>query len=258
MTKQLPITILILAHQQNALFDNCLQSVSWADEILVGWNGEGKIDKKQLSEKFPQLHVVYLPEPITDFAATRNELQKKATNDWVFWLDSDEVITKESVEVIEKLLSQKNVDGYFVHRQDVFYGHVMQWGEVKDVRILRLFRKSKGAFVRPVHEVAEGDGEIQTSGITLLHYAHQSVTSFYQKVARYAKIEADYRHQQKQKTNTVELVIWPAGKFLANYFMFAGFLDGWQGLTYAVMMSLHSLLVRAFLLEKTHAATTAH
>jgi glycosyltransferase involved in cell wall biosynthesis len=224
---KLPVTVIILAHEENKKLAAAVHSVEWAAEVKV----------------------VHLNEPISDFSAVRNAAMENAQYDWVFFLDSDEVCMS-TVESVQLLISRADIDGVYVKRRDIFLGKELQWGEVRNIHLLRLFKKEKGRFVRPVHEVVELDGKAVHSDILLHHYAHDSVASFLSKVTKYAQIEAELRVKRKESFSLLQLLVWPKAKFLFNYGVQLGFLDGWRGLIYAIMMSIHSFAVRAFLYEK--------
>ena len=68
-------------------------------------------------------------------------------------------------------------------------------------------------------------------------------------IINYAEIEAKYRIKLNYKLNLLSLITFPVGKFINNFLLKRGFLDGWRGLSYALMMSLHSFCVRIFQYE---------
>lgn len=246
------LSVLILASKTDPFLERAVSSAAWADEVMIGWTGEhdpSKEDRAALERIFPLTQIVRIPGKVTDFAAARNQLHPKVKSDWVFWLDSDEVICTESIATIKAVMNKREFAGAMVHRQDIFGGKALKWGEVRNVKILRMFRQASGSFIRPVHEVAVVAGEVADPGIVIEHYAHSSISSFIAKVIGYAQIEANLRYQKGKKSNPLELVIWPVGKFLSNMFINMAFLDGWQGVSYAIVMSIHSLAVRASLIE---------
>lgn len=226
-----PISVIILTHRRDGRWKQAVASAQWAKEILIA----------DYSKK----------KPIVNFSVERNKLLKRAKNDWVFFVDSDEVIEAKSWPHIETLIRNSQLDGVYVRRQDVFHGRLLRFGETGTVWLLRLMRKRAAHFSRPVHEVAQVKGATRRSRITLKHFTHTSITEFLQDITRYAQIEAEYQTDSQLPIFLLALktVIYPKGKFVANYFFRLGFLDGWQGLTYAVMMSLHSVFVRVFSYE---------
>ncbi|MFN4212849.1 MAG: hypothetical protein ACK4FL_02720, partial [Microgenomates group bacterium] len=54
-----------------------------------------------------------------------------------------------------------------------------------------------------------------------------------------------------------EIIFYPLGKFILNYFIYLGFLDGPAGFAYAFLMSFHSFLVRAKLYQYTQIVSEA-
>lgn len=243
--EKIPLSVIILAHVTDEKLRRAIESVEWAAEIIIGWAGAGEPKNLNLPS---QGKLIRISKEITDFAATRNEVMKHANNDWVFFLDSDEILEKGGAEKISKLIMQKNLAGISIQRKDVFLGRVLQWGEVHNMRLLRIFRKQAGQFTRAVHEYAEVQGEVARSDITIFHYAHDSISTFLQKIIFYAGVDANVR--DGQHVSALSLFAWPKGKFLVNYFLKLGILDGWRGLVYATVMSMHSFSVRALQYEK--------
>jgi hypothetical protein len=128
---------------------------------------------------------------------------------------------------------------------------VLRFGETGNVWLLRLMRKEAGKFIRPVHEIAKVTGSTAKAKIYLKHHAHLDLKEFLEDISQYAKIEAEYQddHRLPDWLLMAKTIVFPVGKFMQNYFLKLGLLDGWRGLTYAVMMSLHSLFVRVFSYE---------
>src|SRR6185369_10778665 len=139
MDDSLPISVLVLANHIDEHFERCLRSVAWAGEVVIGWTNETALTTEEhdsLKNIVTALKVVHIPGRITDFAATRNSLHSKAQFDWMFWLDSDEVVLPESIAHIEKLVNSPQIGGAMIRRLDTFAGKTLRWGEVRDVRII--------------------------------------------------------------------------------------------------------------------------
>jgi glycosyltransferase involved in cell wall biosynthesis len=232
--KQLPLSVIILTSGKDEFLQKAKNSAAQAMEVLV----------YDLSEKV-----------VTDFAQVRNQALQQAQYNWVFFLDSDEVITQQSWSEIEEIINYDQSVLVKVKRQDLFLGKELKFGEVGNMSLVRMGKKKDVIWQRPVHEVLESKGgknipEIESS-IEIRHQAHQNLSHFMDKVAKYALIEAKYRAKHGQSFKASKMIIWPLGKFIYNYLFKLGFLDGWRGLIYAVMMSLHSFWVRVNLYEIT-------
>ncbi|HCR81107.1 MAG: Glycosyl transferase [Candidatus Pacebacteria bacterium GW2011_GWB1_47_8] len=248
-TSSVPVSVIILTHRSDERFVRALASAQPAKEVLiVDFNSNN--DWHQLQKQF---HFKYTNQPtqIRNFSTERNRALQRAHHEWVFFLDSDEVIRGDSWGEIEHIIRSSEFDGVYVRRRDLFHGKMLRHGETGSTWVLRLMKKSASQFTRPVHEIAQVKGKTARSKIVLLHNAHLSLTEFLTDITQYAKLEAEYQTDAKLPLSLlgVKTVLYPKLKFLVNYFLKLGFLDGWRGVAYAVMMSLHSLFVRVFAYE---------
>lgn len=259
MMQKLPITTIILANEHSRLLPAAMVSAHWSAQLVIAWCSEQPVP--QLSEDVAaelqgvQLQWLRFPRQITDFAAVRNQAAGAATQEILFYLDSDEVVHPDSYQAFADLVTQTDWQGLTVKRQDLFIGKILHWGEVGNVQLLRIFRKNAFQFVRPVHEVAEVDGFIWNSGVIITHAAHDSISSFWTKICTYLQLEVRLRWEEGEQVSVWHLLCWPTGKFLQNYILRLGVLDGWRGFIYALLMSVHSFGVRASLYERQHVAS---
>lgn len=250
--KKLPFSIIIITDQSDDRFIQALESAQFVDEILIFDDASGN-NWKKLSSLY-SFKVKPIKDGIKDFSQIRNQAIEQAKHDWVFFLDSDEIITKKSQQFFAEIFNKKPfLNAAAVRRIDYFLGKKMNWGEVKNVWITRLLKKNKVKFERPVHEKANLPGLIYQSKIILNHYSHNSINEFIKDISNYAQMEADYRIRQQKisKLSVIwQMLTYPTSKFIVNYFLKLGFLDGMHGLIYALMMSIHSMSVRIFIYEK--------
>ncbi len=242
----LPLTAIILAHQEHHKLLDAIHSVSWAEEVLVVWTAQTPAPHIQAAN----IRVVHWPQTAIDFAQIRNQAIHTAHCDWIVFLDSDEELAPDTASKIQHLLQIPNVHGAYFHRRDIFLGQMLRWGEVHDVRLVRLFRKDVGQFERAVHEVACIKGQVIDSDVIILHRAHDSISAFFNKIIVYTQQEATLRRKHHEHVSILSLFLWPTGKFLYNFFWKLGFLDGWRGFIYALLMSIHSFSLRALLYEQ--------
>lgn len=201
------------------------------------------------------LTIITLDQPdITDFAAARNAALAKAKTEWVLFIDSDEKITPELKSEITNICNlESNVySAYYITRLDTFLKRQLRYGEPGHTKLIRLAKKDFGQWVRPVHEVWEGQGKVGTLTHPLLHSPHTTVASFLDKINRYSTLEAQYRFKLGIKSSIWKIAIYPIAKFKYNYLLRQGFRDGVPGTIMAIMMSFHSYLTwtKLFLLQK--------
>ncbi|MFZ1720953.1 MAG: glycosyltransferase [Microgenomates group bacterium] len=242
---KIPLSVLILADRLTKILNKSLQNLeNVAEVILIDTSPDSILQK---NSKFPKnvtiKNLKVATNPITNFAKVRNAATKLANNDWVLWLDSDEVIVTSSLEEISHLiLLVQSVELVSVMRKDVFHGKKLHYGEGNQ-RIIRLGKKNLIQFKGAVHEIIENAHEIHHSSIEITHFAHESINSFLAKVSKYSQIVAQEKNSTKFQ-NFFEMIMYPPAKFMMNFFIKLGFLDGWRGFVYAFVMSLHSLFVR--------------
>ena len=258
------ISIVILTKNEEKNIKKCLDAVVWCNEIIV--IDDYSTDKTiELVHKVLKVHKVYkvLQRKLDgDFAAQRNFGLEKASGEWVLFVDADEVISEKLASEIKSQISSatrqltgrikaNNISGFYLKRKDYFLGKWLKHGETANVKLLRLGRKNTGRWQGRVHETWEIKGKVGELKNPILHYPHQTVAMFLKDINWYTDVVAQYWLEQGRKIATWEIVCYPLGKFLQNYIIRLGILDGTAGLIMAFMMSFHSFLVRGkvFLLQ---------
>jgi hypothetical protein len=224
------VSIIIIATREAPHLEAAEKSAAWADQVLV------------------DIHST----PITDFAAIRNQAAAKADNDWIFFLDSDEKISTQLRRSILTTLKNPNQSVAFaVLRRDMGWGEELRWGEPGMSKLIRLFNRNIVQYQGKVHETPTGYESIERLGGYLLHQPHADLSGFIQKVLYYAQAAAESKLKTDQSFSLWQLLLLPLVKFWYNWIGKLGLLDGMRGFNYAFMMSLHSLIVRVTLYEKT-------
>lgn len=243
---KIPLSAIILAQQTSTQLQTAIKSMNFADEIIVAdTSGQNSIQLPNASTVI----IKRLP-PVTDFASTRNQALNLTKNDWVLFLDSDEVcLCPNSQELL--ICLQQPLVAFGVKRIDHFLGKTLHHGETAKANPIRLIRKQHCQFLGTVHETPNCNGKVKHINPQLLkidHYPHTSVGSFFSKILWYSKLEADHRSTSMLRL-LLELLTYPPVKWLYNLFFLRGILDGYRGLIYATLMSYHSLFVRLYQME---------
>lgn len=244
------ISIIILTKNEEKNIVDCLESASWADEvILVDDFSEDRTIEIIKTLNFSKKIKIFKRKLESNFSDQRNYALTKAKGDWVLFLDADERITKDLREEINSMLiddkSNKKFDGYFIKRFDVIWGKMLKHGETGDTKLLRLGRRSYGSWIGDVHEEWMIDGRVSQLENHLIHYPHQTISEFLGEINFYTTIRARELHRKGVKSSGVDIILYPKAKFISNYFLKLGFLDGIEGFLSAILMSFHSFLVRS-------------
>jgi glycosyltransferase involved in cell wall biosynthesis len=272
------LSAVVLTKNEEKNIERCLNSLDFVDEIVVvdDDSSDNTLDKvksqkakgKNLSQnqvRLSQKLKIFQRNLNGDFAGQRNFGMEKARGEWVLFLDADEEVSDELKKEIKEIIRYASLErddlvGFYIKRRDFFWGREVKFGEVLKVRrqgILRLIKKGFGQWQGKVHEKLEIRNwklEIDKLKNFINHYPHPTIKEFLHEINFYSSLRADELFQQGKKTNLLEIIFYPFLKFILNYFIYLGFLDGPTGFVYAFMMSFHSFLVRGKLFIKQYNA----
>ncbi len=224
------LSAVILTNRKPEEIKITLDSVSFADEVILIPDRNGAL---------------------TDFSLARNLGLSKAANDWVLFVDDDEVVSRELAAEIKSTITPPPLfSGFYISRLDRYHGQILHYGETGNTKIIRLGEKSAGYFVRPVHEVWQISGPVGELKNSLIHERGELVSPFVDRLIRYSPLDAEQLNQENKPFTYWRLLLNPKAKFIVNYFFKLGFLDGYLGLFQAYLMSIQSLTVRVFQWQK--------
>ena len=243
------ISVIILTKNEEKNIVDCIESVLWADEIIVlDDNSEDRTLEIIKNLPFSQKIKIYKKSLDKDFASQRNYALSKATKDWVLFLDADERIPADLRKEINTLInnekSESKYDGFYILRKDIIWGKMLKHGETGSIKLLRLARRKAGVWYGKIHEEWKIDGRVSMLKNYLIHYPHQTIDEFLKEINFYTSIRANELYQKGVKASPLDIIIYPKAKFILNYFIKLGFLDGIEGFIFAILMSFHSFLVR--------------
>ena len=238
-----------------------MKSVAFCDEIIIvdDLSTDNTIDiiqNSKLKTQFNSEIQIFKHDSKDNFANQRNWAMGKAKNDWVLFVDADEIISPELKSEIESSVvsRQSSVCAYYIKRRDFWWGRELRYGEVAKARskgIIRLVKKGSGGWQGAVHEEFITDLSVGQMEGFLNHYPHPTLKEFIQDINRYSTIRARELKKQGKRGSILLILLYPTAKFILTYFIYLGFLDGSAGFAYAFLMSFHSFLVRAKLFQFT-------
>jgi glycosyltransferase involved in cell wall biosynthesis len=229
MSKKLSVAIITLNEEAN--IRRTLESVTWADEIVVV--DSGSTDRTMaICREFTDnvMHQDWL-----GFARQKNLAIDRTSGDWVLSLDADEPVEPALAAEIKSLMERSDAcDGYRIPRRTFFLGREIRHGGWYPDHNLRLFKRGKGRFEeRAVHEAINVDGTIGTTRHALLHYAYPDLASYMASIDRYSTLAVAVMAEtgiSPSKAGWPNLLLRPLFTFLYKYIFRLGFLDGKHGL----------------------------
>ena len=195
-----------------------------------------------------------------------------AESSWVLFLDADEFLTPALRAELTRAASRPDIDGYLLTSENIFLGKTLKrayWHP----RLLRMFRRGRGRWEeRSVHEYAMVDGRVDVIKQVLPHENLKGIDAFLERHVRYARLEAgemdraaalgtgriqmsDLLGGPATRRRALKTKVWyrlpgrPAVRFLWNYLIRGGFLDGRQGLVYAQLIAAYEAMIDGKRLE---------
>ena len=231
------LSVVVITYNEEDRLRRCLESVAWADEIVVVDSGSG--DKTvDVARAFTD-HVVL--RPWSGFAPQKNFGVERATGDWILSLDADEEVSPELRRSIEAVLDTGGpADGFRAARQNIFWGRWVRHGRLYPDWQVRLFRRDRGRFVeRDVHESVEVSGAVATLAGDLVHRSYRDVADFLTRTNRYTSLAADEWVRSGRPFGAADLVARPIGRFFSMYVAHGGVRDGWRGFLLAVLYAYY-------------------
>jgi uncharacterized protein YbaR (Trm112 family) len=193
-------------------------------------------------------------------------------SEWLLFLDADEFLTPALRSAVKRSASRPEIDGYLLTSENIFLGKTLRrayWHP----RLLRMFRRGRGRWEeRSVHEYAMLDGRIEVIKPVLPHENLKGIDPFLERHVRYARLEAgemdraatlgtgrirmsDLLGGPATRRRALKTKVWyrlpgrPAIRFLWNYLIRGGFLDGRQGLVYAQLIAAYEAMIDGKRLE---------
>lgn len=226
------LSVIIITLNEAENIRACLESVCWADEIIVVDAGSSD-DTVEICRELGA--IVVINRDWQGFGFQKNLALKQASGDWILSLDADERISPALQQLINKTLAAPTADAYLFPRLAYFLGKAMHHGGWWPDYVLRLFRREAGEFSPVlVHETVLIQGKVEKLQEPIIHYSYVSLEQLLEKINKYSSAGASQAFS-KQKHGSLAKALGRGGwAFFRAYCLRAGFLDGSAGLIAAI------------------------
>ena len=182
------LSVVIIAKNAENLIVDCIESVGFADEIIVVDNASSD----RTADIAKQHHARVIKSNTSSFADQRNIGLKAAKGKWILYIDTDERVTQELGREIKEVIEGNDFAAYRLTRQNFYFGN-HPWP--KQEHLERLFRKDKlKEWYGALHESPRVEGQLGSLHELLLHYTHRDLTSMLEKTIQWSQIEAQLRY----------------------------------------------------------------
>jgi glycosyltransferase involved in cell wall biosynthesis len=244
------LSVILITKNEAMNIRECLESVAWADEIIVVDSGSSDGTVEICRELGAHVYVHDWP----GFGIQKNRALSYASHDWVLSIDADERVTPELRAEIGSVLSEAGVDGYDIPRLSNFCGRFMRHSGWHPDYVLRLFRRDKARFSDAlVHEAVQLQGRKERLQHSLLHYSYRDFEDVIAKLNSYSSAAAIMQDQRGKQGGLGTALLHGLWAFVRTYFLRAGFLDGREGVMLAIMNAENSYYryIKLWLKQKT-------
>jgi glycosyltransferase involved in cell wall biosynthesis len=235
----------IITFNEEGHLEKCLKSlVGIVDEIVVV-DSFSTDNTKAICQKY---NVVFIEQSFLGYLEQKNFACSKATRDYIVSLDGDEALSEKLQKEILSLKASKNslADGYVVSRLNNYCGQWIKHSNWYPDKRLRIFKAGSGEWKggNPHDYFELYAGKISKYlDADILHWAYDTNTEHYLKVDNFTTIAANsHVRNGNKKIGIVTIILNPIWKFIKNYFIKKGFLDGLNGLIICAFASFGTFL----------------
>ena len=223
------ISALIITYNEIEHLPACLESVSFADEIIV-------VDAESTDGTWEFLRdrpgIKSIQHPFKNFTSQKSFALQKAAHPWILFIDADERIPDAlKREIAETVNQPETCAAYYFYRQFIMKGKPLKYSGLQTDKVYRLFRKD-AAYFNPGKIVHEDLVVTGTSGILknkLLHYFYKDYDAYKYKMLRYGRLRGLEEYRKGIRPGWFHRYLKPLYKFLNHYIIRLGILDGKNG-----------------------------
>jgi glycosyltransferase involved in cell wall biosynthesis len=227
------LSAVIITRNEAAVIARCLESVAWADEIIV-LDSASTDDTADIARRLGAKVTIANDWP--GYGPQKNRALAQAAGDWVLAIDADEWVTPDLRAEIERVIAEPAQHvAYAMRRRSSYCGRYMRHSGWWPDRITRLFKRSSARFSDDlVHERLIVSGSTGELGAPLMHEAIRDLDHALVKMNSYSSAGARMQFARGRGGSLTEAVWHGAWTFVRTYVLRAGFLDGREGFMLAV------------------------
>jgi len=233
------LSLVIIALNEADSIQQCIESVPFADEVLLVDSGSSdqtvKIAQKAGASTVHQAWLGYGKQK--QFAVDQ------ASHDWVLCLDADEYLSPELSESIQAVLNIPTAMAFSLPRRNRFMGRWLLHGEGYPDWCIRLFNRNHACWSEDdVHEKVLTDGKVRHLSGDLLHESEQGIGEYLEKQNRYTSVQVEILFAKGKSFHWGKAVLSPLLRFIKFYVLRRGFLDGLPGLVHISIGCFNSFM----------------
>jgi glycosyltransferase involved in cell wall biosynthesis len=233
------LSAVIIAQDEANRIARCLESLRWADEIVVVVSQQTTDATAEIARRFTGRVLVRRFEGFSD---QRDWADRQASGDWILSVDCDEVVPDDLAREIRETLAAPRYQAYRVPHLDYMFGKWIRHGGWYPQYHVRLYERGQAQWNHDVHEKAEIATPLGTLRHPIRHYSHGRVADWVAKMARYTSLEAEGMYRAGVRMTLPRLLAEPPLYSGYKYFWQQGWRDGAHGLVLALLLGCYRLV----------------
>ena len=239
MEGKIPLSVVVLTKNEEAKIAECLNSVTWADEIIVvddeSTDNTVKIAKQHTDKIFTKRMDIE--------GEHRNWAYLKARNNWVLSLDADEIVTEELKREIRNAITTNEFVAFSIPLRNYISNYWVRYGGWYPASKVRLFRKDKFRYEEvEVHPRAFIDGKCGHLKSDIIHKGYDDLEHFLNSVNRQSTLEAIKWINTNRKMSLLHAIWRTVDRFFRRFIRKKAYKDGLYGFIIAYFDSLYQIL----------------
>ncbi len=233
------VSVIVITKNEEANIARCLNSVKWANQIIV--LDSGSTDRTvEIAQQFTSQ--VYKTD-WKGYGVQKQRALSFATSEWVLNLDADEMVDAALKHEILQAIEKDKADAFRIPIRMVFYGKQLPHSS-SPKRHIRLFKRAGASFSsKIVHEkvILPRNARIQKLTLPILHQSFRDISHALYKMNRYSSYTARERLNKGKKGSSLVTILGSLWMFLRCYIIQRGFMDGRDGFVMAVLSAQGTL-----------------
>jgi glycosyltransferase involved in cell wall biosynthesis len=224
----MPLSVAIIAQDEEDRISDCLKSVSFADEVLVV--DSGSQDQTVSIAEFYGCRVI--SKKWMGYAQQKQFAVDSCCNDWVLILDADERLPRETAEQVEQIIetSQQGISAYSFLRKNFFHNrwvrHCGWWPD----RVVRMVDRRQGHFSdNLVHERWISNGPVKELDLNIEHRSFRNYSDLVHKMETYSSLSAQEMLNRGKRVRWWSPFSHGLWMFIRTYILEMGMMAGFDG-----------------------------
>lgn len=235
------LSVVIITFNEEKNIGRCLESIQGIADDVVIVDSFSTDATESISKKY---NVNFISRKWDGYSATKNFANSQAKYDWVLSLDADEALSEELKKSILKAKEGAELKTYKFHRLTNYCGSwIKHCGWYPDTKI-RIFDRRITKWEGIIHEklvIASNQEAILLNG-DCLHYSYYTLEQHLLQIEKFSTLAAQNLFEKGKKTSLLQLLFSPLVKFISDYILKLGILDGAAGFTICKISAKHTYL----------------